>query len=58
MENVYPITLGPHGCELEEVLVKLEYASKSLERGVLMDINLTGGSNARPRINLQHEDER
>lgn len=38
LENMYPITLGPHGSDIEDVLGSLEAASKELERGVLMDL--------------------
>ncbi|KAI5778025.1 hypothetical protein EDC01DRAFT_623375 [Geopyxis carbonaria] len=43
LENVFPITLGPHGSSLEDVLKCLEPVSKALEGGVEMAINITHG---------------
>lgn len=41
MENVFPLTLGPHGANIEDVLSKLAPASQALERGITADIQFT-----------------
>jgi hypothetical protein len=42
--NVFPITLGPHGSNLENVLACLEPTMKALERGLPMRLNVGNGS--------------
>lgn len=44
LANIFPITLGPHGSSLDDVLSCLEPASKALEKGVMMQLNLGRGS--------------
>lgn len=38
--NVFPITLGPHGSKLDDVLACLEPSTKRLDRGVRMNISI------------------
>lgn len=42
MHNVFAITLGPHGSNIDDVLAKIEPASKALEKGIEADIQFQG----------------
>jgi hypothetical protein len=48
--NIFPITLGPHGSNLDDVLACLEPAMKALEKGLPMMLNVGNGCNKELRV--------